>query len=647
MIIYVPLENIVDNPHQKRRDYGDVAGLAADIARNGLLQTPVGRLTFDHGEVITGYDLERTLGRIQSDGFPAGLRVELAFGHRRLRAYRHIEQGEFAGGDWSYMPVIISELTDDQMLDHVWSENQARADINPVEQAELLKEKLERARAAGGNQTTVAEAWGLDRSTVANKLRLLELPADAQAAVREGKLSERAALALLQVVDLEEKVAGADVAWGDTGRQGWHPRSPAGYLAQVLDHPEKITSDAIREYAQTAARHAGREMGDDFARFEAGDGPGIVQSVCKGCPRRHNQACLQPACFDARHKRYVAMLGARAAEETGLPYSDDAADFPDDWKAREALDADWEAGRREGMVCGICIEKGYPLRPYTNQYFVYDKNVLQDWRTAIIIGRPASAVVIPTEEAGLPDAADVARWQKAQKRGDRERLARTRDALKRAAAGVIEDDETALCALVGMLCGYDLRRLRDAGERPDAAALFDLLFDYAWKHAETHSYDATNRETLRDLLDAAAISPDIVDPPDRTLRLADVAQDALLKWHGNRHHVGTAQAYTRLRLLRDALAEFDRAGAFAAGDGELERLEEYLRACVAYEEGKLAEGTESEITPDDLDRIALEQAESEGWIDVVEGEAVAQRARLAELRASAAGDEEELVAVGV
>lgn len=47
MLINVPLDQIDDNPFQRRRDYGDVAGLAADIESNGLLQTPAGRMLYD------------------------------------------------------------------------------------------------------------------------------------------------------------------------------------------------------------------------------------------------------------------------------------------------------------------------------------------------------------------------------------------------------------------------------------------------------------------------------------------------------------------------------------------------------------------------------------------------------------------------
>lgn len=108
MYINVPLDQIDDNPFQRRQDYGDVAGLAADIKAHGLLQTPIGRLVYTHGEVITGHDLTLARNRILADGFPAGLRVQLAFGHRRLRAFRHLA----AGGDKPSCRVTHSQPVD-------------------------------------------------------------------------------------------------------------------------------------------------------------------------------------------------------------------------------------------------------------------------------------------------------------------------------------------------------------------------------------------------------------------------------------------------------------------------------------------------------------------------------------------------------
>jgi len=357
MIINVPLDHIDDNPFQRRQDYGDLPGLAADIQHRGLLQIPRGRLLFD-GQPQSPMQTIRNL-EMNGPGFPAGaaFRVELAFGHRRVRAYRVL--AEQNGGHWTAMPVYIEALDDDQMLNHVWSENQHRSDINAIEQAELLAEKLERARAAGGSQTTVAAEWGLDRSTIANKLRLLELPEEVQAAVRERRLSERQAAALLSVAGLAQRLNGSgDVSWGDTGGQSWHPRSPAGYIAHVVADPDGVTSDAIREYVKTASRHAGMELPDLVATTPV-DGD-VIQDTCKGCPHRYDQYCLYRPCLDNKLNAIAAGIAQAAAEEVGLPYSGDPKHFEwfGPWDRNKEIKELHAAGITENLVVGYDIAAG-------------------------------------------------------------------------------------------------------------------------------------------------------------------------------------------------------------------------------------------------------------------------------------------------
>lgn len=587
MLIHVPLDQIDDNPFQRRQDYGDVESLAADIEARGLLQIPRGRLIYLRGEVIPDEAARGACYRIETDGFPAGLAVQLAFGHRRLRAYRSLAAAAVAGGLLK-MPVYVEHMTDDQMLDFVWSENQHRSDINPVEQAELLAEKLERARAAGGNQTTVAAEWNLDRSTIANKLRLLELPAEVQAALRERRLSERQAQALLPVMELEAKLNGAKVVWW-TPNAAWVPLSPADYVGQVLAAPEAATSDAIRQYTKQAIDHAGKPLGDDFAAFDAGQGARIIQPACKGCPRRQNQSCLGLACFDAREKRYFAALPERAARETGLPVADDAADFSFSYEESQDILSDWKAGDRDGLVVGIEVGS-WGARPFHDRPFVDPYAARVDWRRAIRLGRRAGAAASPDNDAenfAQPSADELAGWTTAQGKADKERAGRVKQAL-RFYLEPLMGDETALRALMAMLEGYSIREALERGELPTPETLFDGLFTLAWKRVDTGNYDGTfgNRQALRRLLHAAAISPDVADPADRALRLIDIGQVALLEWNRNRRRV--AGGRNRLGRLREALAEFDAVPDVVDDDDELAQLAVYLRAAVEREEELVA-----------------------------------------------------------
>lgn len=228
--VVAPLDFVFDNPFQTRRDYGDVADFARDIMVRGLMQVPVGRLLSLDGVALTGDELWDAVGRIRLERrFPDNLRVQLAYGHRRLRAMRALSKRS--------MPVKIHDLNDEAMLDMLWSENEQRANPNPMEQAELLAAKVARAVAAGGTVQTVADTWGLSRPTVSNKMRLLKLPADVQAAVREGRVSERQAMGLLSSL-------------GEPG-----PGDEAQRLVEtVLSAPAAISSDAIRKRTPPARR---------------------------------------------------------------------------------------------------------------------------------------------------------------------------------------------------------------------------------------------------------------------------------------------------------------------------------------------------------------------------------------------------------
>lgn len=84
--ILVPLEDIHNNPYQARLDYGDIAALAANIAARGLLQPPLGRLVWAaSGTALNAGQTANTLRNYEVQDWADGLRVELAFGHRRLR----------------------------------------------------------------------------------------------------------------------------------------------------------------------------------------------------------------------------------------------------------------------------------------------------------------------------------------------------------------------------------------------------------------------------------------------------------------------------------------------------------------------------------------------------------------------------------
>ena len=92
------------------------------------------------------------------------------------------------------MPVILREATDQQRLELALIENVQRSDLGPLETAEAYRQLSEDFQLS---HEEIAVRVSKSRSTVTNTLRLLKLPADVQAALAEGRLTEGHARAIL------------------------------------------------------------------------------------------------------------------------------------------------------------------------------------------------------------------------------------------------------------------------------------------------------------------------------------------------------------------------------------------------------------------------------------------------------------------
>jgi ParB/RepB/Spo0J family partition protein len=192
----IPLEMIQPNPWQTRKqiDPESLRELADDIASNGLLQAPVGRILDTAGRTVSvqvSTD-EKYIDQIRYHS----LRVELAFGHRRLAAFKYLYQQNQIR--WASMPLEIHELSDQQMALMAWSENEQRSDLSAIEKAEAIQAMMEHFR---WTQEQASKSLHIGRSTVANTLRLLSLPDEIQQPLRDGAISERQAMAILPARD--------------------------------------------------------------------------------------------------------------------------------------------------------------------------------------------------------------------------------------------------------------------------------------------------------------------------------------------------------------------------------------------------------------------------------------------------------------
>lgn len=168
--LLVPVEKLIPNPNQPRRDFQTEAlqELSASIRAKGIIQPLIVR------------------------ALPDG-RYEIVAGERRWRAAQLAQVHE--------LPVIIRDFTDSEVIEVAIIENIQRADLNAIEEALAFRQLMDRF---GHTQEKLADALSKSRSHIANLLRLLSLPDEVQAQVREGKLSAGHARALITAPNAAE-----------------------------------------------------------------------------------------------------------------------------------------------------------------------------------------------------------------------------------------------------------------------------------------------------------------------------------------------------------------------------------------------------------------------------------------------------------
>jgi hypothetical protein len=467
-----------------------------------------------------------------------------------------------------------------------------------VEQAELLKEKLQQVQTAGGSQKTVAEQWQLDRSTVANKLRLLELPEEVQQANRTGKLSERQCLALLPVARLGEMIQDANgLEWGRVGNNPWGPPpSPADFIAHLIQHGEQITSDQIREYRKKVNNRLGAVVPDLVAKTGV-EIEGVVQPLCKGCPARLDQYCLNRNCLTIKQAAVGAGIARQAAEELGLPYSDDWAHFKPfaQWRPAEELKALYNAGITGNLVTGW-LPEGYAARPFCDREYIGGGEFGGDGRAGVAVGHKLGAItaeeykqlrahIVETNPesaaAAGPDKGTLMAWEKRAKRVTSGRVKRTKDAIRVAFEERLTDPEL-LRPLLALAAPEWLRN----GAEPENYAR--KLAEWVW----SKQYQlGESRERLRELLQDAGLSPELVDPPDRVLRLQELAEEALWDWYEHRNY--TYHRKDAIGKVYAARGAFEEAAAFVASTPELCELAAALDEAAADVERVMAEKQEA------------------------------------------------------
>lgn len=223
----IPISQIVRNPFQPRHEFDpqELNELKDSLKASGLLQP------------IT---VRRRPGR---DGF------ELIAGERRLRAATTL--------GWKEIPAIIKEIDDKTILTLALVENLQRTDLNPIEEGEGYHQLT---KDFGLTQQQIAETVGKDRTTVANMMRLLQLPDEVRRMLQQGQLSLGHAKVLLGLENAREI---AELAH-EIVRDGLTVREVERRLRDVAGPGRKKTGRPRGSVRQTAET---RRIEDRLRRF--------------------------------------------------------------------------------------------------------------------------------------------------------------------------------------------------------------------------------------------------------------------------------------------------------------------------------------------------------------------------------------------
>ena len=234
----VDVDSIVPNPRQPRQaiDPQSLEDLAISIREQGLVQPLV--VT----EVEGGY--------------------QLLVGERRWRA------SKLAGLD--AVPVVVRDVTPQQMLELALVENLQREDLNPLETASAYQQLVEEF---GMTQQQVADKVGKNRVTVTNTLRLLKLPMEVKDALLQGQITEGHARAMLR---LQSEQAQLDILKAVL-KGGLNVRQTEEMVRRISEEPKPKTSVVERPPEEKALEDKFRQaLGTKVSLTRGGKGGRLV-----------------------------------------------------------------------------------------------------------------------------------------------------------------------------------------------------------------------------------------------------------------------------------------------------------------------------------------------------------------------------------
>ncbi|MDN6968395.1 ParB/RepB/Spo0J family partition protein [Oenococcus sp. UCMA 17063] len=221
----ISLSSLKVNPYQPRKtfDEASLSELAESLKQSGVIQPLIVRT---HGKSY-----------------------QIVAGERRFRAAKLANLTE--------VPVIVKDLSDSAMMELAIIENLQREDLNPIEEAQGISSYMKELALT---QVQVAEKLGKSRAAVANTLRLLNLPAEVQQLIVDGKLSMGHARTLLGLDSQPDMLLLAQriVKEGLSVRQ-------VEELVRKSANPEKKSSNQSKQVTNIYAEEVEHQLEDKFS----------------------------------------------------------------------------------------------------------------------------------------------------------------------------------------------------------------------------------------------------------------------------------------------------------------------------------------------------------------------------------------------
>lgn len=361
---WVWLSHVLPNPYQTRlnEDPEHIIGLARSIRGEqanlpdtaGLQQVPMGRLVWwlNGGRIDLMEKADHRPEAVASL-LQDGACVQLAFGHSRFAAFELLAYGlgrkwpnydssvaamhvraEFMDGDPAYgrIPVRIVHLDDGAMWSQAVRENHERKNLTALEEAKAIDVAI---RTLGMTTEQAGRAFGYERSTAANKLRLLNLPQNALDMIQSGWMTERHGRALLRLAPAPH-LLGAMI--GDLVRQRNEVLgAEAGTVAMLEDRVGRLIGSQTAMPVSTVTERRDGLMDRTYKPQPwplewTSKAPAVV-GPCVDCQYRvvfGNEAfarCTKDECYQAKRRiwgeqdRERQQLAAVAAVNAALPAS--------------------------------------------------------------------------------------------------------------------------------------------------------------------------------------------------------------------------------------------------------------------------------------------------------------------------------------